>query len=58
LEILSIAFLGSGLFAAGGFHFASYLPEWFQVLAVIAVFMTAGAGFLLFGEIPRAYPVS
>ena len=56
-KILGAVFLGSGLFAAGGLYFASCLPEWFQTLAVIAIFLAVGAGFLLFGEIPRAYPV-
>ena len=56
-KILGVAFLGCGLFAAGGFYFASYLPEWFQTLVAIAVAMGIGAGFLLFGEIPHAYPV-
>ncbi|MGD0229014.1 MAG: sulfite exporter TauE/SafE family protein [Syntrophorhabdales bacterium] len=56
-KILGVAFLGNVLFAAGGFYFASSLPEWFLTLAVLAVFVAAGAGFLLFGEIPRAYPV-
>ncbi len=56
-KILGVAFLASCLFAAGGFYFASYLPEWFQILAVLAVFVAAGARFLLFGKIPRAYPV-
>ena len=56
-KILGGVFLGCGLFAAGGFYFASYLPEWFQTLAVLAIFIAAGAGFLLLGEIPHAYPV-
>ena len=56
-KILGVAFLACVLIAAGGLYFASYLPEWFQTLAVIAIFMAAGAGFLLFGEIPHAYPV-
>lgn len=56
-KILGVVFLGSCLFAAGGFYFSSYLPEWFLTLAVLAVFVAAGAGFLLFGEIPHAYPV-
>ncbi len=56
-KILGIAFLACGLFGAGGFYFASYLPEWFQTLAVLAIFIAVGAGFLLLGEIPRAYPV-
>ena len=56
-KILGAAFLAFGLFAAGGLYFASYLPEWFQTLAVIAIFMAAGAGFLLLGEIPHGHPV-
>jgi hypothetical protein len=56
-KILGVAFLGCGFFAAGELCFASYLPQWFHTLAVIAIFMAAGAGFLLFGEIPHAYPV-
>ena len=56
-KILGVAFLGGGLFAAGGLYFASYLPEWFQTLSVLAIFLAVGAGFLLLGEIPRAYPV-
>jgi rubredoxin len=56
-KILGVAFLACVLFAAGGIYFASYLPEWFQTLAVIAIFMAMGAGFLLLGEIPHAYPV-
>jgi len=51
-KILGAAFLACGLFAAGGFCFASYLPEWFLTLAVLAVFVAVGAGFLLLGEIP------
>ncbi len=56
-KILGGAFLACVLFAAGGLYFASYLPEWFQILAVIATFMAVGAGFLLLREIPYAYPV-
>jgi DNA-directed RNA polymerase subunit RPC12/RpoP len=56
-KILGVAFLACVLFAAGGFYFASYLPEWFQTLAVLAIFIAVGAGFLLLGEIPHAYPV-
>jgi len=56
-KILGGAFLGFGLFAAGGLYFAPYLPEWFQTLSVLAIFLAVGAGFLLLGEIPHAYPV-
>jgi hypothetical protein len=56
-KILGAVFLGSGLFAADGLYFASYLPEWFQTLAVIAIFLAVSAGFLLLGEIPHAYRV-
>jgi len=56
-KILGVAFLACGLFAAGGLYFGSYLPEWLQTLAVLAIFLAVGAGFLLLGEIPHAYPV-
>jgi hypothetical protein len=52
-----VAFLACILFTAAGFYFASYPPEWFLTLTVIAIFMAGGAGFLLLGEIPHAYPV-
>ncbi len=56
-KILGVAFLACVFFAAGGIYFSSYLPEWLQTLTMVAIFMAAGAGFLLPGEIPHAYPV-